>query len=354
MRSSNPYKPRLIVALAGAAIAAAWLYRPDVRWYMHRLGNDRPEARVAALQHLASSGARASIARENILAKLRDSDPAVRHTALEALRTLGWGDQILPSLIEDLQKSESAHVRICACEVVSLLGSEAREAVPALIELLPDERRDETHIGLVTPNMKGNTVRQAALRALGAIGRDAGPAAPRIVALLPQTDFGIQTAFGIPSFLSFDSDPRLACKTLAAIGPGGAAVVPELVALFNRQPEPNAAFQNAREIVAGQKEAAIVRQRAAYGEYRSLLALVLGRIGSKEAMSSLKPAMNDPDPRVKTQAALAVWRIDRASREEVKSILASQATSGNELAAREAIAAMAEISDYRVAERPRK
>jgi HEAT repeat protein len=348
MSSSNPSKPWVIVSVIAVAVAA-WLYRPDVRWYMSRLDSDRPETRVVALRYLASKGSAASAARERILAKLRDSDPAVQRAAVDTIQRLGWGQQIVPSLIHDFEQHDSPFLRIRACEVVSCLGSDAREAVAALTELLADDRSDDMRLGFVSPVLKRNTVRQAALQALGAIGRDAGPAAPRIVALLPKTDFSIQTAFGIPSFLPSDSDPRLACKTLASVGPGAVAVVSDLAALLNRQPDTNAAFPNLREIVTTENASAIGRQRGAYGEYRSQLAMVLGRIGSRDAIAPLKTALEDSDPRVKSQAALAIWRIDRSSAGEVKPVLAALAASGNELIAREAVAALTEINEYRVA-----
>jgi HEAT repeat protein len=100
-----------------------------------------------------------------ILSKLlEDSDPQVRIRVLHALAEMG--KDALPGLLKALDSEQGAY---WACLVISQIGPEAKEAVPALAKLISDKRPD---------------VRREAILALAEIGEGSAPAAPQLAAAI--------------------------------------------------------------------------------------------------------------------------------------------------------------------------
>ncbi|HEX5103923.1 MAG TPA: HEAT repeat domain-containing protein, partial [Pirellulaceae bacterium] len=99
-----------------------------------------------------------------VLKLLEDADPSVVMPALHTVAEAG--KDVVPALKDSLQHPEA---RYWACLVLSEIGPEAHEAVPALTELLADKRPE---------------VRLQATIALGEIGPAAKSAAPALGKLL--------------------------------------------------------------------------------------------------------------------------------------------------------------------------
>jgi hypothetical protein len=102
-------------------------------------------------------------------------------------RVLDGGKEAVPVLVE-LVKEKDLWVRTLAMRSLARIGPEAREAVPALIAVLDDNRAvdpfDEPGVGLGTDWAVWPVYREAA-EALGAIGPDAKAAVPVLIELRP-------------------------------------------------------------------------------------------------------------------------------------------------------------------------
>jgi len=100
-----------------------------------------PESRVciAAVEALGQIGPAERVI-PILIAVLGDDDPGIGLAASEALARIG--PEAIPALIEALKHdtlAQSAAIREGAAEALGLIGPEAREAVPALIQSLQDE-----------------------------------------------------------------------------------------------------------------------------------------------------------------------------------------------------------------------
>ena len=95
---------------------------------------------------------------------LEDPDPAIRVRILNALAE--GGSAAVPALIQALKNEKAA---FWACIVLREIGPEAKDAVPALVELLGDKRPE---------------IRREAVLTLGAIGEASASAVPQIAAVL--------------------------------------------------------------------------------------------------------------------------------------------------------------------------
>jgi HEAT repeat protein len=128
-------------------------------------------ATVAALRSLREQ--RDKI-RPLIVKVLEDSDPSV---VMPALHTLAEGGaEVVPSMIEALGHKEACY---WACLVLAEIGPAAKDAVPALVKVLADERPE---------------VRIQALVALGEIGPDARSASTAVAKAMDDAFVSVQYA----------------------------------------------------------------------------------------------------------------------------------------------------------------
>jgi HEAT repeat protein len=100
---------------------------------------------------------------ERLIKELQDPDSDVRSIAAVTLGEIGSeAKDAVPALIQLLQDQDAeGFVRANAALALREIGPEAKDAVPALIQALQDQNKD---------------VRKDAARALGNIGKDAMPA----------------------------------------------------------------------------------------------------------------------------------------------------------------------------------
>ena len=157
-------------------------------------GSKEPLARAAAMRALVDLHPNP----EKILPALRPHLlSADKEVAAEALRTLtGLGQAPVPVLIDAMKVPENRPV---IAAVLGAMGEGAKEAVPALIEIVKTDKNSES--------------RKEALMALGAIGPAAKEAVPAAIAALDDRNEKVNYA---------------ACFALGKIGPAAVTAEPEL------------------------------------------------------------------------------------------------------------------------------
>jgi HEAT repeat protein len=193
----------------------------------------------------------------------------------------------VPLLIAALKKEDRDLVRE-ATDCLGLLGPRARDAIPALVELI----RSLAGKWTTDENLNGWSTIETAIRAVGRID----PQSPLVISALieviekatalenppePKTDFPI----------IYDRDPTAAAaKVLGAIGPAAKAAVPALIARL-RKPADRDFSQDA-------------------------IVWTLGKIGpeAKDALPSLRE-LADQKVRISAAALLALHRIEPDNKE---------------------------------------
>ncbi|MBI3465491.1 MAG: HEAT repeat domain-containing protein [Planctomycetes bacterium] len=345
-----------------------------------RLKDESPAVRAHAAFALGQIGAGANSAVPALGAAVKDSEPAVRRAAIGALRSIHPAPEVIFPLMADvLNTSDPATVgsilqaiaesgaqegypmlvkalqneatRFWAAVIMADYGVRSKEALPALIEALSDNR----------PH-----VRQQVLLALAAVGPDAAPAAPAITQQLAGTESSVKYAAafalgqigpaaaaaeqqlsaqlaGKDEFLRMISawalarihpenvrmkaqavnllmqglknpEPRhrmAAAQGLLALKPGSEVVVPAMIeALQSNQPE---LAGLAVAALAETGAPAVPRLAEALKDPACCLpaAAALGRIGpaAKPAVAALLPLLKDENPAVRREVLLALGAI---------------------------------------------
>ncbi len=146
------------------------------------LKDEDPVVRRQAVQAIAAIRPGPQVTVPLCVKMLEDSDPGVRSRILSAISDAG--PAAIPGLIEALSNDKAAY---WACVLLRDLGPAAKEAVPALIERLKDERPDirreavlalasmdaaaESAIEPIAAQLKDEQVATAATYALARIGK---------------------------------------------------------------------------------------------------------------------------------------------------------------------------------------
>lgn len=171
-------------------------YRPadqaTVQALAEGLIDKSPNVRRASMRAIRNLVVDKKVVVPIVLKVLEDEDPAV---VLPALHTLAeGGEAVVPGLIKAL---ENPKARYWAAVVITEIGPDAKDAVPALIKVLGDEQPE--------------TRMQAAV-ALGEIGEASKPAVPALLKAL--TDKQPSVKYGAAFALGQIADPS-AAKALA-------------------------------------------------------------------------------------------------------------------------------------------
>jgi HEAT repeat protein len=151
-------------------------FRQNVMWNLYRYGEEalplyleglkdkEVNVRSAAVQSMQRLGAKAKKAMPELieLAK-RDANASIRWQAAYALAQLG--EESLPTLVE-LLADKDANVRLNAMHAMQRFAGKAKAAVAPLIKILKEE--------------SNNSLRWTAAQTLGAIGTEAKDAIPAL------------------------------------------------------------------------------------------------------------------------------------------------------------------------------
>jgi len=251
-----------------------------------------PLVKAMAAYALGEIGPPASKAATTLALLLNDSSKTVQKQARAALAAIG--PRSLPALRGALTAPQP-DIRQQAASLIMLHRAEARDAVTDLIPLLRDKKP---------------AVRSAAARALGAIGKDAKGAIPMLLEL------------------SEDRDATVRAAVAAALGdtsPDAGPAISALVRLF-RDPVPAVRLQAALAVVKIGASAVNVLINTVPNEnlfMRVSAIYALGEIGpaARDAVPTLLDKLNDPEPIIRSGAALAVGKIAaRPTQEAIKKL----------------------------------
>lgn len=312
-------------------------------------------AAACALERLKAGAAPAAPA---LVKALGHEDPTTRAHVMCALTNLG--EQVVPLLVEALQDPQS---RGWALLVLSEMGSSAKSAVPALLDMLatkdPDTRRevllslgnmgspsDEVVSAMVRHlGDADQSVRQAAAYGLGNAGSAAAPAVARLAAGMRSDDalLSILCARALARIAPHDKqtqtaavshirdrlthgDPPVRLAAIRALGDlresaanAAAALVPAL-----KQGERSAVKASASEMLVEFGEAAVPALAHAVKDERTRLGalVVLGRMGpaARDAVPEVLHALKDREPRVRHAAIICLGEIGPAAKDAVPAI----------------------------------
>lgn len=279
-----------------------------------------------------------------IVKVLEDADPAARIRALDALAE--QGKEAVPHLIEAMAKEEAVY---WACLVLSEIGPDAEEAVPALIKVLDDERpgvRREAILALAAIGEASAPATEAlvealdceingvvATYALGKIGR-VPPAAEKKITKNTKSDDGVlatvslwalarlhpddaalqrRTVRRLAEFLKSD-DPRqrvAAARALVELDPDPEIARPIIKKVMDgASPE---VLHAAMDAIASLGEKTLPRMIEALEapEVRARAAAIIARIGpkAKRGVPALVEALEDPDPETRNEVLFALASI---------------------------------------------
>lgn len=187
---------------------------PDIK---ELLQSKNPDARSRAAWVLGRIGVKARVAKVE-LRRIAASDPKplVRLKALEALTLIGLGVNEQLEVLLIASADSNPNLRAKSAELLGELGPAAKSAVPVLIRLLDDTKK-ETWSRAPDVKSDGTEVFWHALNSLERIGPLASPAIPRIRQILKENGrphFRLRFLFAI---LDIDPDDKIAREAIRAI-----------------------------------------------------------------------------------------------------------------------------------------
>lgn len=137
----------------------------DLNSLVEAVKNDNNEVSIKAMDILSRLGQEANVAIPVLKEALMSDDEGIQGSALRTLGNISRPQESVPILIDALQR-KSNKIRRPALIALGKIGSEAKEALPYIIQILEDEQESS--------NMRDNAAR--ALQGFGPEARDAVPA----------------------------------------------------------------------------------------------------------------------------------------------------------------------------------
>ena len=278
-------------ALARVHLEDKDLRRQATEELIARLKDTNPFVRVTAARALAELPPAPEITAPIWEKAMQDADPTTVHYALDAMAVLGA--PAVPRLIDALKHEK---VRANAAYILGRIGPAAAPATDALAKLIDDKNAD---------------VAQEAVFALAHIGPGAKDAVPALIKSLQQGEDKEASAASI-------------AHCLGKIGPAAAAAEPELLALL-KGPDRNAAVlsawalgqirPNSADIAAKTVPVLVEGLALPIIHCRRLAAEALADLGplAKVATAALQKAASDADPGVRAAAAKAISAVGGAA-----------------------------------------
>ncbi len=136
---------------------------------------------------------------KELIVHLDDKNPVMRYQAARSLLLMGPdAKDAVPKLIEKLSKDQDEPARAAYAEALGIIGPVSKEVIPALIDGLEDE---------------ASYVRYSAATALARFGDKAKPAVPALVKKFQASE---------------GSDREVLASTFGKIGPAAAEALPAL------------------------------------------------------------------------------------------------------------------------------
>lgn len=255
------------------------------------LKDKRPEVRCGVARVLQAGGAESKLAIPFLAQSLKDGDPSVRIEAAIALLALSPESDTVPLslLLEGLQNPlPDVHSR--AAYAIGKLGPAAKEAIPALVQILK----------------KGLTNERAwAAIAIGNIGPEAKDVSPALLEALRDPSDGIVRLRAAEALWRIERQPTQVLPTLVESLKGANSSERLVAALVLSQMGP-AAKDALPELVQAIKDSNVPTR------HWIIQALSLMGSEAKSAIPALTELQNDPDPNIRQRAAQAVLSINAA------------------------------------------
>jgi HEAT repeat protein len=265
------------------------------------LQDENEAVRSHAAHALALLAPEAGAASADLAVALKDRHPAVRRLAVEALARIGGGaDVAVPALIRALKDPDPqvranaprALLRIKGTDILSDIGVDNKDTVPALIDLLDDPEAAD-RLGVV--------------QVLVGIGADV---VPHLTAALRHNNDNIRHAAG---------------EALAQLGPTAATAIPDLIDMLtgNGRIERTRAAGILGRIGPAAVPALLDVLKDREKDNRCLAALALGHVGraGRVALPALSAALRDQDADVRRHAVDALWQIGPDQENAVTALL---------------------------------
>jgi HEAT repeat protein len=290
-----------------------------------------------------------------IVKMLEDADPAARIRALHALAD--EGKTAVPHLIDALAKEEAAY---WACLVLSEIGPDAEDAVPALTKVLEDKRlgvRREAILALAAIGEASAPATDAlvesldcevngvvATYAMGKIGR-VPPAAKKKILKNARSEDGVLATVSLWALARLNPDDeklqRRSVRRLAEFlkSDDPKQRVAAAQALIELDPDPEISrpiikkvmdgaspevLDTVLDAVASLGEKALPRMIEALKapEVRARVASIIARIGpkAKQAVPALVEALADPEPETRNEVLFALGSIGPGAESAVPAV----------------------------------
>ena len=268
----NPYTARAVVACVACVLSLlpSGVAAQDIDAIIRGLGDKSARVREDAALSVYNANLRARAAVPKLLSMLAsERDAEVRLYVVKALGVAGKESPGVPEALAQLLKQDTvAEMRARSAEALGRLGTAADLSVPALVAALAD---------------KSDEVRNAAADALGEFPASAGAIVPALVAALADRPVA-----------------NSALQTLARFGVGAAPALPALRQLVRTAETPS-------------------------GLRLSALG-ALGSIGSVAANAApdFLPLLDDPDPEIRVEAAIALMSIGQYRDRAMRTLVAAQ------------------------------
>ena len=300
-----------------AAFALSRIGAAAIPALIEALKTDDDGLRAGAAKALAGMGAEAGAAIPALIANLKGDDE-VRREVVEALGAIG----AVKPLAEALQSADS---RTGAALALAIAGSSAKEAAPAILDLLKKETDVPTRIAL--------------LSALPKIGADPQQAVPLLVdgvkdeneqvrhaavnALVPMR------AVALPALTALLKDDNAAVRqragrALGRMGPDAAPAVPALIDAARKSPSDSAIANALAEIGPAALPAVLAALREASAADADRLLGLLRGFGAP-AVPVLIEALKHPTGPVRAAAARALGGMGREAKAAIDPLFAQAA-----------------------------
>jgi len=346
-------KVRAYTALALGEIGAP--AKPAVPALVLLVADSDNMVRLQALGALARIKPGPRIAVPLFLKLLKESDPAARQLALNTLADAG--EKAVPFLLVAMKHEKATY---WCCLVLRQIGPAAKGAVPALTELIGDKRPEVrreailalAHIGdaaapavpQIVKALDDEHARTAATFALGNIGKLTDEAEAKIrqnvngkdqvlagvslwalVRTHPEDKKLLAEATDTLADRLMSKDPlvrKMAARALGDLKPAPEILQPAMERVF--QGADDAAIYEALDALAGVGPTAVPRLISALKreKVRPYVVYMLGQIGaaSKPAVPELAKLLNDENPDVRHETAIALAKIGPNAKEAVPAL----------------------------------
>jgi HEAT repeat protein len=259
--ANKPYREWAVQAMTAIRLANPQSSIEDLPALMKTLrGDEQDSVKLVAVSRLAELGSKATDAIPPLIDALKSTNQNLQGAAGDALVKIG--PQAIPSLVEALADKRA---RRAAAKALRGFGPAGKEAVPALIEALKEGDANAAHAlsrmgkpaiaQLVEIMRKEMQFRQIAGETLAMMGPEAKEAVPALLELLKEekaerpkgggfvTVPSIQGQFGQPGQLTMTVDglvksrQKIVLNVLAALGPDAVQALSAVIDLTKDQDE---------------------------------------------------------------------------------------------------------------------